>query len=198
MAFLGTLAAALTSGRVGPGCLGAIASIVAIGAIYPIRFLPGGKALKSLPGAKLLMIGASFTLMVSLLAQLAVVPAVGVINDAHHAHVLQLGVAVGMFVCSCANLSDIEDMEGDKAEGVNTLAVVLGAKAAKAVSVALSMVAAILLMGLESSAGAGAAVAGALWVAMAASWTPEVTPLSCFLRLEHCGWLAFSLPVLLL
>ena len=201
-AFLATLVAALASGRIGPECLGTISSIVAISIAYPMKLLPGGKAVKSIPGAKLLMIGASFTLVVSLLAQFAAAPAIGVTRNS--AQVLQLGVAVGMFVCSCANLSDIEDMEGDRAEGVNTLAVVLGAEAAKAVSVALSMVAAALLMGLDSTPGShpltgcGATVASTLWVLMAATWTPKMTPLSYFLKLKHCGWLTFSLPVLLL
>ena len=191
MAFIAALMAGIASGRIGADCLSTVTCILSIVVAYPLKMLPGRKTLKSIPGVKLLMIGTCFALTVVLTAQISGGGAAVMLDTAR---VVKLALAFGLWGSSSANLSDVHDIEGDKAEGVTTLAVLLGPGWAWALSLAMSMAAAAALLGLDS---VGAGITGMIWVAMAACWTPEVTSLSSFLRLRQFGWLTFSVPALL-
>ena len=187
LAFVGALVAGLTTGIVPSQSLVTVAAIVAIVVTYPMKLLPGKKALKSIPGIKLILIGACFFLTVVLAAQVG--------GAEIGSNVMKLALALGFYTASSANLCDIPDLEGDRAEGITTLAVLLGAKGAWVLSVALTIAGALMLFSMSS---AGAAVTGAIWIALAMTWTPEATPLSSLLKLRKFGWLTFSVPVLLL
>ena len=142
-------------------CLATIAIIVAIIVTYPLKLLPGSKALKSIPGVKLLQIGGCTALLVILIAQAGGVEVTS--------RVMQLALALGCFNASTGNLRDVrDDIEGDKHDGIKTLAVLLGPRLAWALSVTLSLTSVALLLSLQSS---GASVTAAFWVYMALTWS---------------------------
>lgn len=141
VAFGAATAIGFATGSLDLRCLATIASIVAIVVTYPLKPLPGGKALKSIPGVKLLQIGGCAALLVILIAQAG--------GAEVTSRVIQLALALGCSTASTANLRDVRDREGDKIDGIKTLAVLLGPGLALALSVALSLTAAALLLSLQ-------------------------------------------------
>ena len=205
--------ACLYNGRIGGGCLLTVASMAAIAITYPLKLLPGGKPLKAIPGMKLFQIGSFYALVSMLMAQVA--------GMALGMNVLHLALAFGTWAMSAANVSDIHDIEGDRAEGIVTLPVLWGAQAAWVASLAGSIAASLLLWMVSPSAAS--AVTGAMLVGMTASIWPHLPPLPCcdagstgsvissptmlgggktskkkLLRLRKYDLLAFSLPTLLI
>ena len=89
VAFVAATAMGFATGSLDLCCLATSASIVAIVVTYPLKLIPGGKALKSIPGVKLLHIGGCAALLVILIAQAG--------GAEVTSRVIQLALALGCF-----------------------------------------------------------------------------------------------------
>ncbi|WP_158633002.1 UbiA family prenyltransferase [Dulcicalothrix desertica] len=99
---------------------------------YTLKFLPEGKSPKQLPGVKAFYVGTLWTVLVAWIPLAAV-------GGAWTQKAVLLALACFCFIASSSNLNDIHDIEGDKLVGTMTLAVLVGAKNAKIISLILAI-----------------------------------------------------------
>jgi 4-hydroxybenzoate polyprenyltransferase len=100
---------------------------------YTVKFLPEGKSPKQLPGVKAFYVGALWTVLVAWIPY-------SVVGGAWTQKAVLVALACFCLIVSSSNLNDIRDIEGDKLVGTMTLAVLLGAKNAKLISLILAIV----------------------------------------------------------
>lgn len=100
---------------------------------YTLKFLPEGKSPKQLPGLKAFYVAALWTVLIAWIPY-------SVVGGAWTQKAVLVALACFCSIVSFTNLNDIRDIEGDKLVGTMTLAVLLGAKNAKLISLLLAIV----------------------------------------------------------
>lgn len=168
-----------------------IAYIVLVCITYPLKLLPGKKALKSIPGVKLFQVGSCHAAAIVLFPILA--SGGSLLGDPR---IAQLALALFFFGVSNNNLNDIKDIDGDRIEGIRTLAVALGASGAYCFSLLSAATAAALLFSLQTP---GTSVAAALWLSQVLMWDPaKPSRWARWQKQGKIGWLDFTMPIVLL